>query len=34
MALKIYATLDRKLTCALKNDMKEFRQFSPEHWKV
>ena len=34
MALNIDATFEGKLTCAFKNDMRNYSKFSPEHiWK-
>ena len=34
MALNIDATFEGKLTCAFKNDMRNYGKFSPEHvWK-
>ena len=31
MALNSDATFERKLTCAFKNDMRNYSKFSPEH---
>ena len=34
MALNTDTTFEGKLTCAFKNDMRNYRKFSPEHvWK-
>ena len=34
IALNTGTTFERKLACAFKNDMRNYRKFSPEHvWK-